>query len=101
LDEAELKRIEDLTGAEPLWNISFTRPERSPCLESAKDAGAVLDLLRVGAERLKQLPRGESCGFQPVDPTDMHRADKYDALQILLDGMRRAEMSGNRLYDER
>jgi hypothetical protein len=101
LNDAELKRLKELTGAEPLWNISFTRPEVSPCLATAQDAGAVLEILRTGAERLKRLPRGESCNFQPVDPTDVLRAEKYDVLQKHLDTMRRAELDGKRLYDGR
>jgi cytochrome c553 len=114
LSDEELKRIEELTGGNPLWNlsvhamasgadwgISFTHPERSPILATASDKEAVLTILREGAERLKLLPRGESCEFRPVDPLDVRRADKYDSLQKLLDAMRHAEISGNRLYDER
>jgi hypothetical protein len=100
LTDAEWNRVKKLIGTEPLWNISFTRPERSPCLTTAKDAGAVMDILRTGAKRLNQQPRGESGGFQPVDPTDVHRAKKYDFLQQHLENMRRAEISGGRLYDE-
>ena len=99
LDEAELGRIKELTGTEPLWNISFTRPECSPCLESAKDVLAVLDILRAGAERLQRQPRGESCKFQPVDATDAYRAEKYDILKARLNEMRRAEIEGTKIYD--
>jgi hypothetical protein len=76
LTDAELKQIRDLAGAEPLWNISLTRPEVSPILESAKDTEKVLTLLRLGAERLDKQPRGESCEFHAVDPTDVGRAEK-------------------------
>ena len=100
LDDAELERIRELTGVEPLWNISFTRPERSPCLETAQDVQGVIDILRIGAERLKLQPRGESCEFQPVDPTDVKRAKKYDLLQKHLGEMRHAEVEGKRVYDE-
>ena len=99
LNDAELSRIKELTGAEPLWNISFTRPEVSPCLVTAKDAETVLDILRMGAERLAQLPRGESCDFQPVDPADVRRAEKYDVLKQHSNAMRRAELDSKRLYD--
>jgi hypothetical protein len=101
LTDEELKRIEELTGVDLLGSISFTRPEHSPCLESAQDVGAVMNIVRAGAERLAQQPRGESCDFQPVDPTDVGRAEKYDFLFFLLDTMRRAEIEGKRLYDER
>jgi hypothetical protein len=101
LDDAELRRIKFLTGAEALWNISFTRPERSPILESARNPQAVVSILRTGAERLAQLPRGESRDFRPVDPTDVRRAEKYDILREHLNEMRRAEVSGKRLYDEK
>jgi len=37
----------------------------------------------------------------PVDPTDVRRAEKYDVLQGLLDEMRRAEIEGRRVYDEK
>jgi hypothetical protein len=101
LNDEELKRLEELTGVDPQWSISFTHPERSPILATAGDKESVLTILREGAERLKQLPRGESCEFRPVDPQDVRRADKYDALQKLLEAMRQAEISGDRLYDER
>jgi len=101
LNDVELGRIKNLTGSETLWNISFTRPERSPILESARNSQAVVRILQTGAERLQQLPRGESRDFQPVDSTDVHRAEKYDVLREHLNEMRRAEISGKRLYDEK
>ena len=101
LDNAELQRLRELTGVETRWDVSFTRPEQSPMLASAQDVEAVLALLHVGAERLRQQPRGESWDFLPVDPTDVRRAEKYDVLQGLLDEMRRAEIEGRRVYDEK
>ena len=101
LNDAELRRVRELTGAEPLWNISLTRPEKSPIFATAKDTQAVLDILRMGAERLQQLPRGESCDFQPVDATDIFRAEKYDQLQRHLSEMSRSAIEGKRLYDEK
>jgi len=100
LTDTELRRIRDLTGAEPRWDISFTRPEISPCLKTAQDAPAVIALLRAGAQRLQQQPRGESCEFQPVDPTDIRRAEKYDFLRKLSDDMRRSVIEGKRMHDE-
>ena len=99
LDDGELKRLKELTGTEPLWNISFTRSERSPILKTAKDAKAVLDILQAGAERLKEQPRGESCTFQPVDATDIRRAEKYDRLRRHQNAMRSAAIDGTQYYD--
>jgi cytochrome c553 len=99
LDDAELQRIKELTGTDQLWSISLTRPEVSPSLATASNPQAVMDILRVGAQRLTQQPRGESCDFQPVDPTDIQRAAKYDQLKELLQEMRRSEIEGKRLHD--
>ncbi len=99
LDNDELKRLKELIGEEPLWNVSFTRPELSPCLATAKDAKEALAILQTGAERLKEKPRGESCNFQPVDATDIQRAEKYDRLEKHLDAMRQAEIDGKKQFD--
>ena len=101
LNDAELRRLKELTGTDQLWTMSFTRPEVSPSLATANDAKAVLDILRIGSERLKQQPRGETCDFRPVDPTDIHRAEKYDELRELLEEMRRSVIEGERRYDEK
>jgi len=99
LNNDELKRLKELTGTEPLWNISFTRPERSPLLETATDAKAALDILQTGAERLKEQPRGECRDFQPADARDIYRAEKYDRLREFLNDMRHAEIGGKKMFD--
>jgi hypothetical protein len=90
LSQAELKRLNELTGSsltdrKQLTQVSFTRPEKSPCLSSfsgTDDPGyrEALAILREGARRLAVNPRPDMPDFELVSPTEIAQQEKYEAL---------------------
>lgn len=112
LDDAQLKRLTELTGV-PLMQlashsanrgpqISFDRPELSPCLsvfKSHDDAYTeALAIINSGARMLRTVPRADMEGFVPWE-TDRKRQEKYATR--LEDELRnrRAISTGGRNYD--
>jgi hypothetical protein len=111
LTPAETQRLEALTGV-PLSKlaahdknrgpqVSFERPELSPCLASVQDPGArqeALALVRAGAERLRRQPDADQEGFQPCE-IDRWREQKYAARQEAEARNREAIRRGTKHYE--
>jgi len=87
LNGVELKRLSELTGLKltdrgQFTQLSFTRPESSPCLaglggpEDARYQEA-LAILRAGRERLAAEPRPDMPGFRMASPVETQQEQKY------------------------
>ena len=114
LDDKQLARLEQLTGV-PLRHqashgenrgpqVSFDRPELSPCLAQFTDKtdakyGEALALIRAGREMLAQKPEADSPNFQAC-PTDQWRQEKYLARQEEERRQRGAIRRGEKTYDQ-
>ncbi len=114
LDDRALARLEELTRV-PLRalashaanrgpQVSFDRPELSPCLDGLR-AGRVpayeegLAIIRSGAERLAARPEADRAGFR-ASPMDQWREEKYEARRRAEQTRRAALRNGTRIYDE-
>ncbi len=113
LDDAQLARLEQLTGV-PLRQlaghassrgpqVSFDRPELSPCLAKFGDQTdphyrEALALIRAGAEMLAQRPEADAPGFQPC-AIDQWRDAKYAARQQRERQNREALRTGTKLFE--
>ena len=112
LDPAQMRRLEELTGAPIAANgsfdrypgplVSFERPELSPLLDrlpaDSPQRGEALGIIRAGAAMLAQRPRADMPGFQP-NPTDAARLVRAEArLQTELRN-REAIRLGRKVYD--
>ncbi len=113
LTSAEVARLRELTGVDvgggrtgselSGQQVSFDRPERSLCLQDlAKEEGEAYDealaLIRAGARRLAERPRGDQPGFLPAPP-DRARMEKAAALAELERRSREAQRVGERVRD--
>ena len=113
LDDGQVRRLEALTET-PLLDrqnyasnagpeLSFERPELSPCLEKLEKNGAAyqeaLAIIRTGKERLEKCPRADMPGFRPCE-TDVRREEKYERRQQVEQRVRDAIRKGERVYDE-
>ena len=84
--------------------ISFERPELSPCLARIKGGketpayNQVLAIIKAGAEALKKKPRCDMEGFVPCE-ADRKRLEKFDYLDGIEKKYRRAIRTGKKLYD--
>ena len=114
LDERQLGRLAELTGvpfaALRSYNanrgpeISFERPELSPCLarfsnKSDPQYREALALIRAGGDMLKARPRADMPSFAPCE-TDRRREEKYAARREAELRSRRAIAAGEKVYDE-
>ncbi|HUT13949.1 MAG TPA: hypothetical protein VMY42_25895 [Thermoguttaceae bacterium] len=110
LDNAQLKRLDELTGVGNGRNlgrstaISFTRPEISPCLEKFADKNdpgyqEALSILRAGRELLARRPRADMPGFQLVDDVEIAQQAKYDAGRQFDAEVRAAIAAGEKKYE--
>lgn len=113
LDNRQVERLEQLTGV-PLRQladhrnnrgpqVSFDRPELSPCLTKFAGTSDVnyreaLAIIRAGQERLAQRPEADAEGFQAC-PLDQWRDEKYLARQALEQRNREAIRNGGKVYD--
>ena len=113
LDDKQLARLEQLTGV-PLRKlaghgenrgpqISFDRPELSPCLSKPADKTdakyeEALALIRAGSEALAKRPEADSPGFTAC-ATDQWREQKYQVRQEQERRSRAALRSGEKIYD--
>lgn len=109
----QLKRLGELTGLDFLKmagfrtnqgpQVSFDRPELSPCLnridvaDTAKRDEA-LAIIRVGQAQLVVRPRGDMAGFEAC-PADQQREAKYAQRLKIEEASRRALREGRKLYD--
>jgi hypothetical protein len=93
LDDEQLDRLGKLTGLKfkdqkNVTQISFDRPELSPCLKSIADKHSfeyreALAIIEQGAANLARLPRPDMPGFAPTDE-DLTRLNKYELLMGVL-----------------
>ena len=113
LDDAQLARLEQLTGV-PLRRlaghrenrgpqISFDRPELSPCLAQFTDKAnanyrEALAIIRAGAAELARKPEADADGFLPCD-LDQWRAQKYMARRQAEERQRTALRAGQKTYE--
>ncbi|WP_430931238.1 hypothetical protein [Saccharicrinis sp. 156] len=84
--------------------ISFERPEKSPCLANIKNKNSkeykeALAILAKGKEELENIPRLDMDGFIPSS-TDQIRLDKYIYRQKEEKKSREAIREGKKHYDE-
>lgn len=113
LSDAQLKRLEELVGI-PLRQladhsrnqgpqVSFDRPELSPCLAGIATAetkhAEALAIIRCGQEQLAQRPEADMPGFQACS-MDEWRDRKYLARQRKELDFRKALEGGNRIFDQ-
>jgi len=114
LNNAQIKRLAELTGvpfatlADHRRNtgpqISFDRPELSPCLKRFKSPSdpaylEALAIIRAGKEMLAARPRADMDGFQPC-PLDQQRERKYALRRRIELSNRQAIQQGYKLYDK-
>jgi hypothetical protein len=83
--------------------VSFDRPELSPCLANIKDNNSAeyheaLTIIRAGKEMLTQRPRADMPGFA-FGPVDQRRQNKYDILKQAETDARQAILAGSRNYN--
>ncbi len=115
LNDAQLARLEKLTGvpfrqlADHRKNrgpqISFDRPELSPCLAVFQDEkdprrAEALAIIREGQADLARNPESDAKGFQPCD-LDQWREAKYAERRQRELANREAIRQGRRFYDKR
>jgi len=108
LTDAELARLGELTGVnlqdrKQIGQISFTRPELSPCLTKLAEKKGKLyreavALIRTGKERLARVPRADMPGFRLVHDVEIEQQKKYDARLDQEARMRAAIAAGERLF---
>ncbi|NLX96806.1 MAG: hypothetical protein GXY83_11575 [Rhodopirellula sp.] len=105
LSPNELKRLGELTGVnlsdqKHAAAVSFTRPQRSPCLEHlAADNPRyteALSIVRAGSDRLAATPRPDMPGFALVDPVEIRQEERYQARLRQESRMREAIVAGKR-----
>ncbi|MFH1921300.1 MAG: hypothetical protein ABIP48_15655 [Planctomycetota bacterium] len=115
LGPSELARLAELTGV-PVdapnvgaelggSQVSFTRPELSPCL-TALEATAdpryqeALAIIRTGRDRLASLPRADMQDFRPVGELCRRGEARLEVRRQAEAHARQALLSGERTYDE-
>jgi hypothetical protein len=90
LTDGEVQRIGKLVGQNLLdprlfTQVSFTRPEVSPCLAKlaaeSPERRESLAILRSGKERLAASPRPDMPGFRMASPVEIQQERKYEARQ--------------------
>jgi hypothetical protein len=111
LTAGELERLEELTGIDFAGlngfqrklgpQISFERPELSPCLsiiKFRKAYGEALEIIKRGQRRLLETPRADMNGFIPCEQ-HLIQLKKYEALSGLELSNRKAINEGEKHYD--
>jgi hypothetical protein len=115
LNDGQLARLEQLTRV-PLRQlaghnsnrgpqITFDRPDLSPCLNSFTNKTdpafqEALAIIRAGHDRLARQPEADAPGFQPC-PTDQWREEKYLTRQKTEQRNRESIRHGEKAYDGR
>jgi hypothetical protein len=113
LDDRQLARLEELTGV-PLRGlaghqknrgpqITFDRPERSPCLSGLSDPEdpkrvEALAIIRAGVDQLARRPEADAPGFVACE-VDLWREAKYRARQEVELRNREALRTGQRHFE--
>ncbi len=113
LDPGQLGRLAKLTGlnlgaarnhsGNPGPQVSFDRPELSPCLARFKDKNdpaykEALSIIQSGKEMLAKHPRADMPGFQPCE-VDNRREQKYADRRRIEARNREAIHAGKKAYD--
>lgn len=112
LNNEQIRRLTELTGVPfaQLANhqrnvgpqISFDRPQLSPCLDRFEDPNAkyleALEIIRAGRSMLQKRPRADMPGFQACT-VDQHREEKYTMRQQIELRNRQAIREGWKLYE--
>ncbi|MBR5415767.1 MAG: SUMF1/EgtB/PvdO family nonheme iron enzyme [Thermoguttaceae bacterium] len=100
-----LRRLMELTG-ENRWDISldvsFDRPEMSPCLakiETPSGRDEALAIIREGKSALRRNDRGESLDWRATSPVEIFQEAKYRELARLQTDVRRAILDGEKVFD--
>ncbi len=83
--------------------VSFDRPELSPCLDSLRDANPeghaeALAIIRAGAATLRDVPRADMPGFVPCEE-DRRRERAYAARREIEERNREAIEKGGKIHD--
>ncbi|MGL4943314.1 MAG: hypothetical protein ACRC46_09000 [Thermoguttaceae bacterium] len=107
LDEAKLKRLQELCGVDLTWTVSFTRPERSLALakwstpqeRESSEYREALAIIEEGAANLARQGRGDHHDFKLVVPSEIEQQKKYERLAEVERRMRDAVTSGKKLYE--
>ncbi|MHC4400085.1 MAG: HzsA-related protein [Planctomycetota bacterium] len=89
LDPKQLGRLGELCGVnlgdqKSAWQVSFTRPELSPCLDKLSDKNSpefreALEIIRAGRAMLARRPRADMADFQLANPVEIEQEAKYQA----------------------
>ncbi|BDD10331.1 hypothetical protein FUAX_27630 [Fulvitalea axinellae] len=112
LTHAQVKRLSKLTGVNLMSlgtfrrktgpQISFERPEVSPCLDGIRDNKAkyaeAVAIIKAGYEQLQRVPRADMKGFQPSE-AHMKRLVKYMKFREAEEKSREAIRSGQKVFD--
>ncbi|MDR3232223.1 MAG: hypothetical protein LBT46_00910 [Planctomycetaceae bacterium] len=95
------------TGQSALdWDVSFTRPELSPCLtvklpKESPEYKEALDILTAGRDALKAAPRGDiDHQGVPVPERDARQETKYNFLREVEEKVRHAVINQTKVYDK-
>ena len=114
LDNGQIKRLGKLTridffrakshGGNRGPQVSFDRPELSPCLARIKDKqgpqyAEAVAIIRAGQEMLRKRPRVDMPGFVPCE-ADRKRDAKYALREKAEARSREAIRAGGKVYDE-
>ena len=110
LSDQEAARLEALVDQGNLaFEVSFDRPEISPCLQKWRDAEGglespeyqeALSILRLGADRLAAQNPGDDPNFVPVTDKDIRQEKKYQWFRARESAVREAILRGERLSDK-
>ncbi len=112
LSGGQTKRFLELTGFHPRQfgeashypgpQVSFDRPELSPCLETIDDKDAraeVLAILQSAKESLEDLPRADMPGFAVLHKNDEKAKAHYEKYRRSEQEVRKAIREGRKIYD--
>ncbi len=113
LTGAQTKRFFAITGLNndlmhkadryPGPQVSFDRPELSPCLERIGDPAKraeALEIIRAGKASLRQLPRADMAGFSTLHRADQQRKEHVEKYRRIEQEVRQAIRRGEKIYDE-
>lgn len=108
IDMKQLGRLGQLAGLNlaeraNLAQVTFTRPERSPCLERIADKSGpqyreALEIIHLGRKNLIERPGTDQPGFALCTPTEIAQEAKYQALKKAEQEARQAIVRGEKRY---
>ena len=113
LDNNQINRLKELTGIDFFAlaghtrtkrpQISFERPEKSPCLENIPDKNSAeyreaIKIITAGKNMLYKKPRADMKNFI-ANTTDQNRQQKYKSRQLVEQKNKMARAGGTKVYD--